>query len=490
VRVRNGISAIGNELIRRPAVSWLLAILIGGALHLALWPLSEPPILFSDFYKAYWTAGEHLWQGGLAAGYPFTEYGNWSNLPVLAIPFTLLVPFGETAAGWIYLAIGAAFAIAAWALLARTSGLPLAYTSLSRGERTGRECVPGEGIVTIDQHSNPSPQPSPHGRGGEVSACGYAQGSALAALLLLLFLVNGPLLNTLREGNSTHFVLFYLIAAIALWRSGHDFLAGLMFGLAATIKLPLLLIGAYFVVRRRWTIVAGGTTALGIAVLLSLAAFGIDDHIRWYNETIGLTMGKAVPAFNAQSIDGFLMRLWSGTEELLYWLPIEPELEHKIARYAILALLAGGFGWLIYRSELLGLISSKRGPATPHDLLQICIVLMLGLVISPLTWTHYYCFALIPLGLYLGGRLPMPTDGITRALFWSGYILTALPVIMPEFEIDPNPPPGWLAELAARTIISAWLFGGLLMLAAFARAGWMAVSGKEPLVAPAHGAMQ
>jgi hypothetical protein len=201
-------------------------------------------------------------------------------------------------------------------------------------------------------------------------------------------------------------------------------------------------------------------------------------------------MGKAVPAFNAQSIDGFLMRLWTGTEELLYWLPIEPEPGHKIARYAILALLAGGFAWLIYRSERLGLISAKSGPATPHDLLQISIVLMLGLVISPLTWTHYYCFALIPLGLYLGGSLPMPADGITRALFWSGYGLTALPLIMPEIEIDPAIPHGWPAELAARTIISAWLFGGLLMIAAFARAGWIAVSEQRTAAAPAEGALQ
>ncbi len=432
------LSSIGDYLSGRPALYWLLALFVGGALHLLLWPLSEPPILFSDFHKAYWTAGEHLWEGGLEAGYPFTEYGNWSNLPVLAIPFALLVPFGETTAGWIYLGIGAGFTIAAWALLAKTSRL-----------------------------SGP-----------------------LTAILLLLFLINGPLLNTLREGNSTHFVLFYLIAAIALWLSGRNYLAGLLFGLAATIKLPLLLIGAYFVVRRRWSIAAGGATVIGIAVLLSLAAFGIDDHIRWYNDTIGLTMGKAVPAFNAQSIDGFLMRLWTGTEELLYWLPIEPEPGHKIARYIILALLAGGFAWLILHSEQLGLINPRSGPATPHDLLQISIVLILGLAISPLTWTHYYCFALIPVGLYLGGRLPLPSDSTTRALFWSGYILTALPLIMPEIQIDPDPPYGWLAELAARTIISAWLFGGLLMLAAFARAGWVAISETEPSAAPAHGALQ
>ena len=75
-----------------------------------------------------------------------------------------------------------------------------------------------------------------------------------------------------------------------------------LFGLAATIKLPLLLIGAYFVVRRRWMIVAGGGTAIAIAALLSLAAFGIDDHIRWYNDTIGLTMWRDGFAGEAPSL--------------------------------------------------------------------------------------------------------------------------------------------------------------------------------------------
>jgi hypothetical protein len=408
----------------RPDLCWMLAILGGGLIHLAIWPLSEPPILFSDYKKAYWVAGEHLWNGGIGAGYPFTEFGNWSNLPVLAIPFALLTPLGEDAASWTYFIIGAIFTIGAWALLAREAGL--------RG--------------------------------------------ALAAALLAFFLLNGPLINTLREGNSTHFVLFYLVAGVVFWRAGRNYAAGLAFGLCATIKLPLLLIGLYFLARRRWSIVAGGATTLAIAGLLSLAAFGIEDHVQWYNETISLTMGKAVPAFNAQSIDGFLMRLWTGTEELLYWSPIEPEFEHKIARHVIFAGLIGGFTWLMLRSERSGLIAAKAGPATPHDMLQLSMVIMLGLVISPLSWTHYYCFALVPLGLYLGGKLPLPRDAVTRWLFWSGYILTSLPVIMPTIEIDPDPAPGWLAELGARTIISAWLFGGLLMIACFARGAWLATA--------------
>ena len=410
------------DLRANPYLAWSAAIVCGGILHLLLWPLSEPPVLFSDFMKAYWVAGEHLWQGGLEAGYPFTIQGNWTNLPVLAWPFAVLVPLGQEAAGWVYLGIGVLVVIAAWFLLARLAGLS----------------------------------------------------GVLAAALLFFFFLNGPLLNSLREGNSTHFVLLYLVAGLAFWRVRQDFAAGLAFGLCATIKLPLLLLGVFFLARRQWAIVAGGGATIAMAVLLSFASFGFDAHVHWFDEVIRSNIGKTMPAFNVQSIDGFLMRLSTGTTELLYWGPIEPALEQKIARNLMLVLLVGGFAWLMLRAEKRGLTLSGKEEPTPHDLLQFSIVILLSLIISPVSWTHYYLFALLPLALYLGGRLPLPDDWITRWLFWPGYLLTSLPVIMPAMELDPDPPPGWLAELAARTIVSAWVFGGLLMLICFARGAWIA----------------
>ena len=109
------VSAIASTrawITERPGWVWLMAFLGGGAIHLALWPLSEPPTLFSDFMKAYWVAAEHLWRGGLNAGYPFTIRGNWSNFPVVAWFFVPLVPLGREAAGWAYLLIGSAATIA------------------------------------------------------------------------------------------------------------------------------------------------------------------------------------------------------------------------------------------------------------------------------------------------------------------------------------------------------------------------------------------
>jgi hypothetical protein len=49
---------------------------------------------------------------------------------------------------------------------------------------------------------------------------------------------------------------------------------------------------------------------------------------------------------------------------------------------------------------------------------------------------------------------------------WSALALISLPVLMPDLS------PGLAAELMARTVVSMWLFGGLLMLIALARGAW------------------
>jgi hypothetical protein len=52
---------------------------------------------------------------------------------------------------------------------------------------------------------------------------------------------------------------------------------------------------------------------------------------------------------------------------------------------------------------------------------------------------------------------------------WVSLLLTSLPVVMPQHS------PGLLSEVLARTVVSAWFFGGLLMLAALLRALWKLV---------------
>lgn len=389
---------------------WLLAAAC--AYHLLLWQISEPPLLFSDFYKANWTAVETLWENGLRPVFPFTEVGNWSNLPIVAWPFVPLLVLGETAAGWAFLAAGYAAVAAACAMLARAARGP----------------------------------------------------ADIAAPLLLLFLVNGPMVNSLREGNTTHFILLLLVIAVHLWRRRRHFWAGLVLGLCATIKLPLLLFGVYFVLRRRWRIVAGGAAAVAGMAALSIAVFGFRSHVVWFDDFVAPHLGTFLPSFNVQSIGGFLMRLATGADQLYDWSPLDPSPLQRAAQFASFAALYGSAAWLLLRAG--------RGPEAaepaPREMAEFSLVLVLALVTSPISWTHYYLLLLLPLALYFGGALPLADDAPARWLMRIGGALVSLPVIMPYL------PPGWAAELIARTLVSAWLFGGLILFAAFARMLWRA----------------
>jgi hypothetical protein len=384
---------------------WLLAA--GGAIHVLLWQISEPPVLFSDFYKANWTAAETLWKSGLKPVFPFTGAGNWSNLPIVAWPFVPLLALGKTAAGWTFLALGYAAVAAVVAMLAREA------------------------------------------RGG----------GGIAVPLALLFLLNGPLLNSLREGNTTHFILLLLVLAVHLWRRRMHFAAGLVLGVCASIKLPLLLFGVYFVLRGRWRIVMGGLAAVAATAALSVAVFGIESHAVWYRQFVAPFLGAFMPAFNVQSVNGFLMRLTTGASLLYVWTAIDPPPIQRVLQLSAMAVLYGAAFRLLLRAR----VEPRSHEPSARDLAEFSLVLVLALATSPISWTHYYLLLLLPLSLYLAGALPQPGDTAARRMIGVGGTLVSLPVVMLHL------PPGWAAEIVARTLVSAWLFGGLILFLALAR---------------------
>jgi hypothetical protein len=373
-----------------------------GACSVLLFLLSEPPTLFSDFNKAYYPAGDLILSDGPAAEWQFREEGadGFVNIPVVAYLFAPFALLSEETAGFAFLATG---------LLATASALLL---------------LSPRGVPTVP--------------------------------LTALFLLNGPLINTLREGNSTHFVLLGLTAALLLLAKGRQFPAGALIGVCAIVKLPLLLFGPYFLLRRSWGAVLGASAALAAVVGASVLIFGLESHLDWYRACVAPFSSDVVPAFNVQSLDGFLMRLTSGASHLREWTPREPSNAHRIARAVLLCVLFG-----LALRELLRQPRCARDPK--RDALAFSLALALVLIASPLTWSHYYALLLLPFALYLTGRLGLPEDLLTTRLMRASLVLVSLPVI-DAATIAPR-----FAETIARTATSAWFFGGLLLFVALLR---------------------
>jgi len=426
-----GLAPGAGQLTAKRIIVWLTLAGAGTGVHLVLWQFSEPAILFSDFFKAYYPAGQAVLNNGPNPPWAPVQGAalTFVNLPILA---WLFAPFGqmsEVAASWTFLALGIPAALCAWALVAR----------LARPD------------------------------------------SGDPALLLFIFLANGPMVNSLREGNTTHFLLLLLVIAVLLWRAGQDYAAGLVLGFCAIFKLPLLLFGAYFLLRRRWRVVAGGATTITVIAALSLWYFGLDINIGWYRFCVEPFVFGVIPAFNVQSVDGFLIRLVTGDSLLREWLPMRLPIPYNVVRTTVFAAIIGAAAWLSRRADRQEPLPRVTGKLSGRDLLEFGLVLNLALVLSPVSWTHYYLLLLLPWSLYFGGLLNLPDDAITRGLMWGSLVLISLPVLMPTLH------PGWAAELIARTVVSMWLYGGLLLLVALFRGAWRlkgAESHDEPAATP------
>ncbi|MBD2018583.1 DUF2029 domain-containing protein, partial [Leptolyngbya sp. FACHB-36] len=168
-------------------------------------------------------------------------------------------------------------------------------------------------------------------------------------LLVGLFVANGPLFYNLRIGNTSQYTLLLLLGALWL-QPKRSVLAGCLLAIAGIIKVPLLLFGAYYVLRGRWRVVAGFVGTLGAIGLASLLVFGPDLHVTWYQACIQPFAGKPISAFNVQSVDGLLSRSLLGGG-LRNWLPMQVDWSYKLVRYAILSLLVGSAIWVGWRAQ-------------------------------------------------------------------------------------------------------------------------------------------
>ncbi|MCE3224569.1 MAG: rane protein of unknown function [Nitrospira sp.] len=383
----------------------LLGFTLGG-IAVWIWQVSEPSVIFSDFTTAYYPAGRAILED---IPHLFTRCRDspvcgFVNIPIVAFLFTPFSILTLRHAQWLF------------------AGLSLIGLLMSLGL-----------LWSITE-----------------------QRPARKWAILLLFAINGPLFYSLKEGNLTHFALLLLIAGVVCLDKTWDRSAGVCFALAGIIKLPLLLFALYFIGKRRWATVVGYSATVVTVTALSFWYAGWDGHVEWYREVIMPFSNKGLTAFNVQSMEGFLLRL-QGDAKLYDWKPMEVAGEVKMAAQACAALLVG-----------LSCIFFLRDPGKQVRetiFLELSMVLCLALIISPISWTHYYLFLLLPLALYAGNRLP-----IADHRGWLVAMITCLLLISPPvmFMGQHDEEYGQIARL----FLSHYLVGALMLWGMLAYARW------------------
>jgi alpha-1,2-mannosyltransferase len=407
----------------KPAwMAWGVVLALSAGAGTLLWTISEPHhALYADFYKAYYPAGEAVWRGDPAGLSWLIQTRDFVNAPVVAWLFVPLALMGQPAAGHVFAGLGVAAVLASWALLARAARL----------------------------------------------------NRFRAAALFLLFALSGPLHYSFREGNATHVVFLAVVAAMLLAKRRRDWLAGVLLGASAVVKLPLLLFGVYYAARGRWRVAAGGALAVAVAGALSLGLHGVEMNLLWHRECVAPFQKKPMPAYNVQSIQGFLAR-WDraplfNVAQLENWDPWRYMLEdwdpaklsagpRYLSRFATLAILAAAV-WAIW-----GRRPNREEAASGADdepiscwEIEFGLVLTLTLLLSPMTWAHYYVYLLLPFALLLGLDQEGRISPRLMKLAWLAIILCSLPVIKPRIEDK------FLLTLFSTTLLSHFLAGGLLI---------------------------
>ncbi|MFN6581424.1 MAG: glycosyltransferase family 87 protein [Aulosira sp. ZfuVER01] len=269
-------------------------------------------------------------------------------------------------------------------------------------------------------------------------------------IFIALLAINAPIFNSIWLGNSTHIIFVLLIAAFISFRSKQDLWSGFFLAIAGLIKIPLLFLILYFCLKRRWQVVAGFVGTIIAVVSLSILVCGLDLNVTWFQKCILSFTGQAVAGDTVQSVDAFLIRLLTNAPIDSYDY-VDGGLLFKLLRYGIFSLLMGG--------TLLACWRSRHITSTQVENLEFSSFLCLTLLISPISWTHYYLFLLLPIALYLGGQLSIPSGWRWSALM----TLSILLVIAPNVRNIPTAHPVIVA-LTRHILVSHYFWGGVLLL--------------------------
>jgi hypothetical protein len=363
---------------------WVFALGVAAIVifELVSFKVSSPPGPLLDFLNAYYAAGESALHHDSATLQQSIGKGisGFVNIPVVAylfVPFALLPP---KVAAVLYTLIGMVLTVVAWFLLVSAFRLELR-------ERW---------------------------------------------LLTFLFLVNGPLVNGIKWGNLSYFILCALAGGLVLAREGRSAAAGVLLGVATVIKPPLALFGLFFLFRRDVRGVLAYVAVGVVTVLLSLLVFGWAGNLNWFETSILHYSESWLSIFQAQSIPAFLMRLRPGIgigyTDSIAQIPTHGE---RFVESILIGLLLIAAATACIRGSARVHSSTEQQAGFRRDL-QYLLVLCLVLVASPLSWAHYYSWLLMPTAFFLGSRQILASSQTVRWLSWLAIALATPLVMRPE----------------------------------------------------------
>ena len=238
----------------------------------------------------------------------------------------------------------------------------------------------------------------------EVRLSAVALCSTLAALLLC-----HPLWEGIRLGQLSLILALLLTGTWSAERSGRPALAGATLGVATAIKLFPGFLLLYYAWRREWRVVAAGSLTLSLLTGLTALVLGVMAYTDYFLTVLPHIYWFRV-AWNNASIAGFWCRLFDPEPGMAQQIWLTDPLCYSARAAAV------GY-WLSSLVVLCLLARATRRVKTQEDGDRaFALATTAMLLISPITWSHYFLVLLAPLAV-LWHRL---TPGVgARAAFIS-----------------------------------------------------------------------
>ena len=368
---------------------------------------SVPSDTFWDFLNAYYLAGKAAWHNdhGLLRDLIGRGHTGFVNIPIVAYALAPLGALPPLLAALVMTIVGLALTLATWFMLVRLARLEV------------RE----------------------------------------QWLLGFLFLANGPLINGIKWGNLSYYILPALAGGLLLLRMGRSGWAGVLLGLAAVIKPPLALFGIFFLLRRDWRGLFGFACVGLLTILASLVVFGWADNLYWFEHCIVGYSQNWLATAAVQSVCAFILRFEAGAR-MVGFFPQAPSQGQKLLAQLITLAIFLFAALAAMRPFTPGKDLTEADKELRRDL-QYLLILCVCLISSPLNWAHYYAWLLIPTAYFLAAQARASFPRGARRVGWA-----AIAMVTPLVGLAWTGPQGPLMVLYRCLFVSHLFIGGLLFV--------------------------
>jgi hypothetical protein len=258
-----------------------------------------------------------------------------------------------------------------------------------------------------------------------------------------------PVLDNMWHGNISALIFACFCLSYWLLRRHRPFFAGLALGLIVPLKFYPGLFVLYFAWRRNWSFVAGTVISSAVLFILSLFTVGWAGNVAYSQMIWAELQSGGIPAFNNQSISGFLLHAFT-QGDVNGWQNMSVPVWLTIARLVLVLALIGAAAWALRRRP-----EGTADPTLAQDL-DLALVISVMLLASPITWYHYYIWLLFPLIVMFDAFLSTAAAN-TRRIVWLaiGYGLVVVQGI------------SMIRPFAAQAIQDVWVLRVLLSLSFF-----------------------